>query len=437
MKAPLLLLAVALACSTAEARPPGPRASGAASRLRDKYRGAVLGSYLGDAIGKGVEFRYAGAPEEAPRAYRLRRVRRFAERTMFHLEGRERNQPIGTYTDDTEEAIAVLDALVSNKGRFDVNVLAGKLLHHFHPSHGYSKSTQALLESFRRKAGARGYDALGRRDRFFLRMPSKRYRDSNGCSMRSAAMGLKLASLAIEDDADFRAKAYRSCELTHPAPSSMEGAALVMKAIEYALKRAPGQFRGLELLDLLVAFNRSARPRIMAGTPAGDRKKVIAAFDRLRANLSKVRAFHKQNARRRGRAFRARELKFLREEIGVGVENSTSVPAALYLAARYHGSYRAAIHATLHVSLAGDTDTLPAMVGAIIGALHGAAAIPRSWRDQLYTGDARWRKLARYRRDFHEPLLRADGRPRYLSWKEVVKLADRLHGQIAGSGVGF
>jgi ADP-ribosylglycohydrolase len=409
-----------------------------ATSLRDKYRGAILGSYVGDAAGKGVEFRYAKALHRAPKAYRERKVRRFAERLMDHLKGQERNHAIGTYTDDTEEAIAVLDALIAGRGRFDINLLAQKLHFHFHPSHGYSKSTQALLESFARKPGEKTIDAIARRDRYFLRMPYKKYRNSNGCSMRSAAMGLKLASLKPTSDAEFRAKAYRSCEITHPAPASMEGAALVMKAIAYAVKHSPRSFDPRKFLDMLVAFNSSAKPRIMPNTPAADRARVVADFEALRANLKKVRAFYLTNATKpTNRAYIAREIKFLREEVGVGVENSTSVASSLYLVARYYKSYEAAINATLHVSLAGDTDTLPAIVGAIVGALHGIKAIPRVWVRQLYTGDARWKKLARYRKDFHEPLLRADGRPRYLSYKTVLKMADQLYRLLGRSRIGF
>jgi ADP-ribosylglycohydrolase len=39
------------------------------------------------------------------------------------------------------------------------------------------------------------------------------------------------------------------------------------------------------------------------------------------------------------------------------------------------------------VGLGGDTDTNAAVAGALLGALHGASAIPTAWLDRLAEGD--------------------------------------------------
>ncbi len=57
-----------------------------------------------------------------------------------------------------------------------------------------------------------------------------------------------------------------------------------------------------------------------------------------------------------------------------------TLPAVVYCI-RKHDDARGAIEAA--VRLGGDTDTTGAIVGAIVGARHGAAALPSAWIDGL------------------------------------------------------
>ena len=47
----------------------------------DRFQGSVLGTYLGDALGKGVEYVYHNAPATAPASYRFRKINQLAERS--------------------------------------------------------------------------------------------------------------------------------------------------------------------------------------------------------------------------------------------------------------------------------------------------------------------------------------------------------------------
>ncbi|MGC4044075.1 MAG: ADP-ribosylglycohydrolase family protein [Armatimonas sp.] len=55
-----------------------------------------------------------------------------------------------------------------------------------------------------------------------------------------------------------------------------------------------------------------------------------------------------------------------------------TVPAALAISYRYRDDFPAAIHAA--IALGGDTDTVAAIVGGIVGARVGISGIPEAWR---------------------------------------------------------
>ncbi|HJK89689.1 MAG TPA: ADP-ribosylglycohydrolase family protein, partial [Polyangiaceae bacterium LLY-WYZ-15_(1-7)] len=76
----------------------------------------------------------------------------------------------------------------------------------------------------------------------------------------------------------------------------------------------------------------------------------------------------------------------LLRRVGAGVLAAESVPAALWLARRADSFEAAAREA---IRLGGDTDSIGAMVGGVVGARVGAAAIPAPWRAALEPGAER------------------------------------------------
>jgi len=58
-----------------------------------------------------------------------------------------------------------------------------------------------------------------------------------------------------------------------------------------------------------------------------------------------------------------------------------TVPAAVYCWARHRGDARSTI--TAAVRLGGDTDTVAAIAGALVGAEVGASGLPAAWVDGL------------------------------------------------------
>ncbi len=69
-------------------------------------------------------------------------------------------------------------------------------------------------------------------------------------------------------------------------------------------------------------------------------------------------------------------------ERGVTGYSYHSVPVALYAWLRHSGNYRVALEAALNCG--GDTDTVGAILGGVMGAGVGVDGIPVDWRDQLW-----------------------------------------------------
>ena len=69
------------------------------------------------------------------------------------------------------------------------------------------------------------------------------------------------------------------------------------------------------------------------------------------------------------------------ELLGNGVRTLESVPTALYAAMKYLDDPEQAL--VKAVGYGGDTDTIAAMTGAIVGAFRGAGSFPKRWHDGL------------------------------------------------------
>ena len=72
-------------------------------------------------------------------------------------------------------------------------------------------------------------------------------------------------------------------------------------------------------------------------------------------------------------------------ELGNGIEALRSVPTALYSFLRYPDSLPKAL--SFAIRLGGDTDTIGAMTGALVGAHLGEQAIPYEWTSQVEGGE--------------------------------------------------
>lgn len=299
-------------------------------RMHDAIAGSLLGLFCGDALGMPYE---AQPPEAIPERVEMEEARL----------GR------GTYTDDTQMAIAVCESLL-RCGGVDEDDLARAIADAFDPDRGYGPGTTTVVRLW-----AEGVP----RDEAALRLFDGEGSAGNGAAMRVAPVGLLFA----HDPERCVAEARRQARLTHAHPLGVDGAGVQAAAVAAAVR---GE-------DHLVAARAAARTREL-------RAKLDAAADAARrvafgAGTPERIASAPPQENSLSPAHVARLL-------GSTVAAHESVPAALVAACA--PTFEAAL--TFAVRCGGDTDTVAAMAGAVAGARHGAGAIPPRWLDALEDG---------------------------------------------------
>ena len=279
--------------------------------MHDAVAGSLIGLFCGDALGMPYE---AQPPDAVPE----------------RLEMEEARLGRGTYTDDTQMAIALAESLV-RCGRVDEEDLGATIAEAFDPDRGYGPGTTTVVRLWaagvpREEAAATLFGGKGSA--------------GNGAAMRVAPVGLLFA----HDPERCVAEARRQARLTHAHPLGVDGAAAQAAAVAAAV-------RGDDHLE--------------AARAAVETEELARRLDEAAALV--------------GRAVEPAEAARI---LGSTVAAHESVPAAL-LAATAPGFEEAL---TFAVRCGGDTDTVAAMAGAIAGARFGLAAIPSRWLDALEDG---------------------------------------------------
>jgi poly(ADP-ribose) glycohydrolase ARH3 len=238
----------------------------------------------------------------------------------------------GTYTDDTEMAIALAETLLE-RGRVDPDELGRAFLAACDLRRGYGGGTREVLALVER-----GMPASGAARRVF---------DGHGSFGNGAAMRVAPVAVRFADDPErVLAEAELSARATHAHVFGVDAARVQAAAVAAALRDE----------DVLGACRRAARAA-----------EIRHRLDGVEALLD-------------GPALLPAEAAGLLGNKPAGQE---SVPAALY-AALAHEGFEDAV--TFAVRCGGDADTIGAMTGAIAGARHGASAIPERWFSALEDG---------------------------------------------------
>ncbi len=290
--------------------------------LRDGFRGALLGTFVGDALGAPV------------RGWKLERIVREHGEVREVLAGK---QEAGRYSDDTQTMIAFAEWLLEDDG--GCASLAARLAGAYDPGRGYGRGTTDVLRRLR--AGEAWETAA---DHVFPR----------GSFGNGAAVRVAPAAALFHDDAEALSRVVEESSLvTNPHPLGIGGAMLQARQIALALAR-----RGERLDPIAVAVElRSAEPVV-----------------EYRQKLRTVEECLERRA----------PLATVRDRLGCNSTALGSVTTALYCFLSRPESFEEALVAA--ASLGGDSDSLAAMTGAIAGAHHGASAIPERWRRALEQG---------------------------------------------------
>jgi poly(ADP-ribose) glycohydrolase ARH3 len=293
--------------------------------IKDKFIGAVLGTFVGDALGRSFE----GAPPRSSWTDGSKEI--------------ERAFP-GIYTDDTEMALILTESLVACNG-LDPARLAMSFARGCHPERGYAWGAIRCLETIRQGVPWEQASQVVFPDGSF----------GNGAAMRVAPVGV----FFHDDPSRLRKAAREQASITHCHPLGVGGAILQAAAVAVAARSDPREKlkRGI--------FIEAVREVI------GDIPEFYSrALDEVEALLS--------SAPEPAPAEVARVL-------GHEVTAPRSVPAALYSFLRSPSPFREAVIGA--VALGGDADTIGAMTGAIAGAFGGLSAIPEQWRERLENGE--------------------------------------------------
>jgi len=297
--------------------------STAENDLRDGFRGALLGTFVGDAL---------GAPVEGLSPARLKRE--FGEiREM--LPGRRGR---GTYTDDTQMMIALAEWLLE-ESEPTAESLARRILESYDPSRGYGRGMTNLMRHLRA-----GEDWETAAEAVFPRGSF-----GNGAALRVAPC----AALLHEDAEALDRLVEASAIATHPHPLGVAGAVLQARQIALAFGSRGGSVDP-------IAFAVTLRSSTVS---LEFRQKVRAVEECLESGAGP---------------------DTVRGRLGCNSTALGSVGTALFCFLAHLESFEDAV--VYAASLGGDTDSVAAMTGAIAGAWHGARAIPERWRAALEDG---------------------------------------------------
>lgn len=237
------------------------------------------------------------------------------------------------WSDDTEMACSITDAL-NQSGQINQDDLAHAFAERMDIGRRYGAGALELLERIRngddwRRASRELFDGKGS--------------FGNGAAMRVAPLGAYFA-----DDLDRAAEqAVLSAEVTHAHPEGVAGA--VATAVAAALA--------------------ASRP----GAPIEPRELIETALDRT------TMGEYVRRGLRRSLRLLAKTPREAAHELGNGnrITAQDTVPFALWAAATRLDDYESAVRACVQVG--GDMDTTAAMVGGIIAAHRGPAAVPAPW----------------------------------------------------------
>ena len=291
--------------------------------------GALAGLALGDALGMPTQ---AMSPQQIQTVY-------------GHVTGLvdgDKSQPYapgmaaGSVTDDTEQALLIASLLLKGHGS-GLNLDASEFSHALLAWEDsmiergsldlLGPSTKAALERVR--AGENPLRVGGEGT-------------TNGAAMRVTPIGIAASTSAPQLFAD---AVWSSCQVTHATRQGFQSAALVAAAVSLGIDAGAADVT--DLLWKAVAFVRSL-PERGAWSPEPD---VVAATYRALKLAAQPSS----------------SLEWLAEQIGTSVASAQAIPMAFALLAR-DPSPRALLQAA---NLGGDTDTIGAIAGAILGASLG------------------------------------------------------------------
>ena len=308
--------------------------------MNEKVLGVLYGMAIGDAMGM------------PPELWSRKRVKaHYGEITDF-LDGCPENvisyqYKAGQFTDDTGQALAILDSLMETD---------------FVPS---AQNIARHILEWAKKDNAFENNILGPTSKVALKLfeegrSAREFSDeavSNGAAMRIAPVG----ALFTPDQGEALCRYVAAVsQVTHTSDVTIAGASMIAAAVASAVTYGDRE-RMIE--DALSVEEYALSLGASTVSPS------LGARTRLGIRMAQAYADDEETF-----------LEMLYNLVGAGVNTSESVPAALAIA---YYSFDVKKCALMCANLGGDTDTIGAMATAVCGGAKGFRAIPKAYVEQI------------------------------------------------------
>lgn len=308
--------------------------------MLDKIKGVLYGQALGDAMGMPAEL------WSRKRALKeLGVIKDFMNGPKSNIVSK--NYKAGEFTDDTAQALVIIDSLNELNFIADGSVIAKNLLKWANDNNAFENNilgptSRLTLTAISQNNNTKEISDLAA---------------SNGAAMRIAPIGCLFKSENLKELINF---VYDISSITHSSDITICSAALVASAVCIACETSDTRravLRALEMEDYALSlgaetFNSSIAARVRLG--------VIYA-EKFSDNEDEF-------------------LKFVYDIIGTSISACESVPAALLMAYYAQTPEKCAL---LCANLGGDTDTIGAMGVAICGGATGFNSINSYYIDYI------------------------------------------------------
>lgn len=298
----------------------------------EKIAGCLYGQALGDAM---------GMPSEL---WSKAKVMEFFGWIDDFLDGPKENIAASTFkrgqfTDDTAQAVALMDAIFEKEGQIDGKTIALHILK-------WAKKVRAFEENILGPTSKASLLAISQNT------PIEEIESNgvtNGAAMRIAPIGCLMPT---SNRMEFINAVREACSPTHKSDMAIAGASVIAWAIARAIEGIGWPKIKEEVVDIAI-YTQSLYASTFSPSLAYRIEHALKVVEQ-KSSLEEM-------------------LTAIYEKVGAGMDIIESVPAALAMVEIAQTQPKKC--AILSANLGGDTDTIGAMATAICGAIHGISAI--------------------------------------------------------------
>lgn len=308
--------------------------------MKDKILGTLYGLAIGDAF---------GMPSEL---WSRRKVKEFFGRITTFLDGPAENEVAcnftkGQFTDDTAQALLILDALNKNNFKPSDKLIAEALINWANDTNAFDNNILGPSSKAALNAIKVGED------------PSVHTKKAltNGAAMRIAPIGTLFSSTQQAELVNYVRKVSQP---THASDVAIAGASMIAHAVSLAIEDKSWN----EIMESTISIFDIA-------VKEGEETFSASIPERLKLGMEFAETY-KDNEE----VFAQR----IYDVIGCGTLTSESVPAALAIAYYCKDPHDCALFCA---NIGGDTDTIGAMATAICGAKSGYKTINKDWINMI------------------------------------------------------